>query len=57
MKVTIENQKYELTRVQARDMLTEKAYKIVHRVQIQGGTASLGIGALAPKYRNMITAE
>ena len=57
MKITIENQKYEMSRVQARDMLTEKAYKIVHRVQIQGGTANLGIGAFTPKYRNMITAE
>ena len=55
MEVTIEGKKYEMTRIQARDMLTEKAYKIVHRVKIQGGTASLGIGAFAPKYRNMLT--
>ena len=57
MKITIEGTNYEMTRIQAREMLTANAFKIVNRVRIQGGTASLGIGAFAPKYRNMLTKQ
>jgi hypothetical protein len=54
MKITIENTVFEMTRVQAKELLTENANKLVNRVHHQGGSLKLGIGALAPKYREMI---
>jgi len=35
-------------------LLTEKACKLINKVRRQGGSVKLGIGALAPKYREMI---
>lgn len=52
MKITIENEEFNIEKSVAKTILTEKAYKLACKIEKQGGKANFTVNAIREEVRN-----